>query len=543
MPRAFLPAVYPTGKAKVYSHFTDMNLQNCVPRELNNGEMGAVIRDQYDWITHEAASSADYGRGVISFDGEYDLYLETDTYYYDGGNQDLTATSSPGYAGNTGFYTKYNASFAEHSISGVNSLVIANAGHTSTHASAKHGNLWYQSAASAAPASVSDADMPGNNGVSITRGVVSLDGYVFLCDINGQIHNSNINDITTWTATDFLKASRRSDTGIYIGEHHDNVVYIGTKSIEFFYNAGNASGSPLSRRTDVSYSVGCYYPNSIVEVGDIIYFIGHDHAGWPRVYKLENFQLTAISSNEVEVYLKDLNVLHPSITDLEPFKGNMWITPLPLADSQGLALTWAAGRTFVWHEKTNLWNRWSCGIGSMTYGGVLGTNWLSVFPVVSFNGEAARGSGAGRYQLANGTVLQRKYNPTAATALIDLFETGQTAAADVYINFARWDGGTREKKRINWVRIVHDPMVGTAATFTPFPVDVRWLDFRRVQASAPTVPGSYTTGRSVELNTDGGRLPRQGICRQRQYLLDFTTGWGEIAPIQGLLIDYDIVGV
>ena len=202
--RDFLPAIYDASGVGYRTGSAEESF-NIMPIMLHGKTIGAHPRNEMvNANDFTPSSSADRGRGIFAFSDDIDLYLDQDTYYYNGGNQDLTATTGNGYAGNTGFNEEYIATTVSHRVSGIENIVIVNAGHTSTNASANHGNVWYTADNSTAPSSVSDADMPGNNGVSIVRGGASLDGYFFLCDINGQIHNSNINDITAWTSTDFL---------------------------------------------------------------------------------------------------------------------------------------------------------------------------------------------------------------------------------------------------------------------------------------------------------------------------------------------------
>ena len=181
MPRDFLPAIYPNDGHTVKSPDEDnatMNMQGII---LNNSKFGVMPRNEvFKDSSFTANNAADRGRGITSFAGEDELHLDQDTYYYNGGSQDLTATSAPGYANNTGFNDDYVASFVRHNVSGVENLVIVNAGDTSTNASATHGNIWYVADGATAPSSVSSSNLPCNNAtagdrVSITRGGASLD--------------------------------------------------------------------------------------------------------------------------------------------------------------------------------------------------------------------------------------------------------------------------------------------------------------------------------------------------------------------------------
>ncbi|MCP5020009.1 MAG: hypothetical protein GY938_32690 [Ketobacter sp.] len=469
--------------------------------------------------------------------------MDQDTYYYSSGasSQDLTVTTGQGYAGNTGFNEEYIGSFVRHAVSGVENLVIVNAGHTSTHASAKHGNVWYVADAATAPSSVSDADLPCNNGVSITRGGVSLGGYFFVSDINGKIYNSDLNDITAWSANDFLQAERHADVGIYLGKHHDHVVYIGTRGIEFFYIVDNpptvGGGSVLSRRQDVQHSICCYYPNSVVENGDIIYFVGTEHNGWTRLYKLEGFQLSVLSDTKLDENMREMGGTYPDITTLDSLTSAVWLTYITVADSPGLLLTNDFYWSYYLHMNSNIWGRWSYDATPTYVGGVTGGGWNNSFPLVASNNSSGGGTLA-RYQMTNGQICREGAADNDA-----MDDINGSNAPEVYMLLPRWDYGTDKKKKINWIRIVTAAVASGSSINDPCDVGIRWLDFDKVEAAnAPVPPDDYTTAINVDLNIRGARLSRGGVTRERQYLLHWTTGHGPVSVVKGLEIDFDIVG-
>ncbi|MBT8449488.1 MAG: hypothetical protein KJO69_07355, partial [Gammaproteobacteria bacterium] len=127
---------------------------------------------------------------------------------------------------------------------------------------------------------ITDANFP----TTLCHGGAILDSYTFVMDEDGIIYNSAVDDPTTWPALGFLEAERENDKGVYLAKHHDHIVAFGTRTIEFFYNAGNATGSPLNRRQDIQYNIGCASGLSVWENGDRIYFIGSSPPGQLQVY-------------------------------------------------------------------------------------------------------------------------------------------------------------------------------------------------------------------------------------------------------------------
>jgi len=90
----------------------------------------------------------------------------------------------------------------------------------------------------------------------MTRGAVSLDNYAFVLTTDGELYNSNVGDILTWTSTDFLQTDDAEDKKVYMCKHYDHIAVLGTNKITFYYDAGNPSGSPLALRKDLTIPRG-----------------------------------------------------------------------------------------------------------------------------------------------------------------------------------------------------------------------------------------------------------------------------------------------
>lgn len=141
-------------------------------------------------------------------------------------------------------------------------------------------------------AQVTDADFP----TTLAHGLTTLNGRAYVMDTSGTIYNSALEDATSWSPLDFISAERNPDGGVYIGKHHNHVVAFGSKSIEFFEDRANPTGSPLSRREDIFHNIGVLFGDGVWEVGDQIYFLGTDTSGSVALYVLENFQVSKLSS-------------------------------------------------------------------------------------------------------------------------------------------------------------------------------------------------------------------------------------------------------
>jgi len=144
---------------------------------------------------------------------------------------------------------------------------------------------------------------------TLVHGGAILDTYLIVMDEEGIIYNSDTDDPTTFGASSFVRAERENDKGVHLAKHHDHVVAFLTRTIEFLYDAGNVSGSPLNRRQDISYNVGCADGLGVWTDNDIIYFVGTNSSGQLAIYKIENFQLKIVSNESLNAFLTESVVL------------------------------------------------------------------------------------------------------------------------------------------------------------------------------------------------------------------------------------------
>ena len=91
-------------------------------------------------------------------------------------------------------------------------------------------------------ARITDADFPADG-----DSIVFLDGYFFAYASNGTIYQSDSNDPSSWVATNVINADYSGDGIKCIFRHGNYIVVAGeTGTIQYFYNAGNPTGSVLS---------------------------------------------------------------------------------------------------------------------------------------------------------------------------------------------------------------------------------------------------------------------------------------------------------
>lgn len=180
---------------------------------------------------------------------------------------------------------------------------------------------------------------------------VFFDSYIFVMKSGtSTIYNSDVDAPLTWTPTSFLSAEQYSDNLVALTRQVNYVVAFGTYSTEFFYDAANATASPLARQQSVSLKVGCAARDSVAQIDRHIYWIGQTQVGEPSVWEFEGLTSKEISNEFVRKILKNegssLATAHASIIN---HRGHT----LYVINLSG------ASRTIVYDCGEKMWFDWS----------------------------------------------------------------------------------------------------------------------------------------------------------------------------------------
>jgi len=341
-------------------------------------------------------------------------------------------------------------------------------------------------------ASISDGDFPA----TLAAGGAVLNNVLYLMDTTGVVYGSDSGDGTSWNALNFLGATRDPDGGVYLGKHHDNLAVMGPASIEFFYDAGNASGSPLSRRQDVSYNIGCGIGESVWEVGDRLFFVGVDAAGALSAYVLEQFSPRQISTPTID------SMLTTAVT-----KGGYSIlgSGFSGAGHDYYFMTFittpsdiTSETTLIYDDTTGLWYEWSTTINDITQ-----------LPLVAWTKRETLTSQYGQGVLSNGDLISMNDNLNPQDTLVGGSYWVDDYAVDGYVQAiatdgttialtsrtGMYDGSTNRYKYPESLRFVGDK-TPSSQTLT-----IKWADENN---------SSFNTGRSqdMSLNSKEHRLGR-----------------------------------
>lgn len=157
------------------------------------------------------------------------------------------------------------------------------------------------------------------------RGMMAhLDGYAFQMTSNNRIYNSDLNSLSAWTASSYLTKQAEQDTAAGLMRLRNVIVAFGTETAEAYYNAGNPTGSVLSRIPQIQERIGLshlaqnYYAltsggrHYYTVLGQHAYFVGRaaSRANETNLYAFDGSRFEKVSTPFIDKILSDDRVTH-----------------------------------------------------------------------------------------------------------------------------------------------------------------------------------------------------------------------------------------
>src|SRR5574340_49440 len=115
------------------------------------------------------------------------------------------------------------------------------------------------------------------------KGLAYLDGAMYVLQhffstniTPAVIWGSKVNSVSVAGASgpvDFITAQMSPDSGVYLAKQLVYVVCLKEWSTEFFYDAGNATGSPLAPAMNLRLSYGCASQDSVQTIADDLFWV------------------------------------------------------------------------------------------------------------------------------------------------------------------------------------------------------------------------------------------------------------------------------
>jgi hypothetical protein len=326
-----------------------------------------------------------------------------------------------------------------------------------------NGNAAYYSTGSGAPTAIA-SNYPSPS----IKGWAYLDSTLYVGDTKNNLLGSNLNDPTTWQVTNTIAAQIESDNNIVIDKQLVYVVAAKNWSTEFFYDAGNATGSPLGPVQGAKVNFGCIHADSMVAIDSVLFYLCRGRDGPAQVVQIENAKPTIVSTKQVERLLKGsvgTNTIYAFAVRIPGHK-------FYVLTNKTLNLT------LVYDMSDKRWHQWT---------DTNGNYWPFVASTQDSSGNIILQAEA------NGELFTFDNSSTT--------DAGPLITAEVYT--PSYDGNTRHQKTMTSIEFICDEQTGSflLVRHNDFDYDpTRWTSFRR-----------------VELWQDRPILPQGGTFRRRAY--------------------------
>jgi hypothetical protein len=182
----------------------------------------------------------------------------------------------------------------------------------------------------------------------LVPGVAYLDTYVAVMTTSGRIYNSNPADPTSWDALSYISTTSQPDLATGITSHLNYVVAFNEWSTQFFYDTGNAQGSPLLANPSANLEIGCANGNSIAKFEQTVAWIGQSNTAGKGIYLLNGLSPVKVSNQYIDKYLDADTCANCTGLGIKFNGHSLYVLTLPDSNI-----------TFVFDIDEKIWTFWS----------------------------------------------------------------------------------------------------------------------------------------------------------------------------------------
>lgn len=183
-------------------------------------------------------------------------------------------------------------------------------------------------------ATIVDADFPAN---PIACDI--LDNNFIVVNGGSQTFHTSP-DGTSWAAADFASAEASPDDLLSLIVDHQEIIFGGVKSVEVWYNSGDATFT-FSRRSTIE--IGVAATGGMCKADNSVFFLGNDRVVW----RLNGYTPVRVSQHGVEYAFSQMD----TVSDCK-----MWSQK-----REGHVFIWlqfpTANQTWVYDVATSMWHR------------------------------------------------------------------------------------------------------------------------------------------------------------------------------------------
>lgn len=311
---------------------------------------------------------------------------------------------------------------------------------------------------------ITDAQFP----TAFRKGWAYLNGTTYVAlSSSGAIQGSDINDPTSWAALNTLTAQIEPDHNVALNKQLVYVVDFKQWSVEVFYDAQNATGSPLGRVEGAKVDYGCASQELVQKLDDSIFWVTANQSPLRQVAAFRGLKDQIVSTPAIDrlVTAWDLTTCFSWQLMLN---GHRWY----------VITSKISNMTLAYDVGENMWEQWTDVNG----------NYL---PIVS---STYNSSGQALLQGESDGYIYTM-SPTQKTDYNNLI------TVDIYT--PNFDGGTRRGKQLNMMYFIGDQVEGST-------LQVRSNDF-------DYQPTKWSNFRDVDLGAETPMLEQEGTFARRAY--------------------------
>lgn len=150
------------------------------------------------------------------------------------------------------------------------------------------------------------------------KGIAYLDGETYVMqrffgtqNTPAVIWGSAVNSVTgptDWDPLDFITAQIEPDYPVALNKQLSYVIAFKQWTTEVFFDAGNATGSPLQSVPGSKARFGCAHQDSVQRIEDVLFWLSTNQSASLQVCMMENLQVGVISSVAVDRLLNNANL-------------------------------------------------------------------------------------------------------------------------------------------------------------------------------------------------------------------------------------------
>jgi hypothetical protein len=173
--------------------------------------------------------------------------------------------------------------------------------------------------------------------------------------------SAGLNNPTVWDALNVIQANSESDTPIMLTKQLVYVIALKSTSVQIFYDAGNATGSPLAPLPGALIKYGCLDANTVQDIDGRLLWVTNDKNNVSQVGMMENLQFRIISNPAIDRFL---NLTTQTVPYVQSFTFRSWSVKFAGHRFYGITNV-TANISLVYDIDQDLWYQWTDSSGNM----------------------------------------------------------------------------------------------------------------------------------------------------------------------------------